>query len=178
MRLVINALLFQAGWFLSVLGAANGLPWLGPLAAAIVIAYHLQLAREPRIEAQLIVACGVVGAAFDSVLVASGWVSYPSGMLLPAAAPYWIVTMWLLFATTLNVSLRWLHERPAIASVLGGVAGPASYYAGYRLGGIEFVAPAAALLFLAAGWALLMPLVVSLARRLDGIELARSGGRA
>jgi len=38
MRLALNVLLFQAGWFACVLGAAQGLPWIGLLAAVAIVA--------------------------------------------------------------------------------------------------------------------------------------------
>ncbi len=170
MLVLLNFLVFQAGWFTSVLGAANQMPWLGPLLVLVAVALHLRLARRPSSELMLIVACGGLGAVFDSALVAAGWVRYPSGMLAAGVAPYWIVGMWLLFATTLNVSLRWLRGRTALAAVLGFVAGPASYVAGAKLGGITLVDPTAALVTLAIGWGAMLPALFVLARRFDGFR--------
>ena len=170
MPLVVNFVAFQVGWFSSVIGGAQQLPWLGPVVALLVVGWHLMQARRPMAELTLVVGCGLIGAVFDSVLVALGWVSYPSGMLIDVLAPYWIVTMWMLFATTLNMSLRWLKGRPALASILGLVAGPAAYWAGHKLGGVEFVDPVAALVALGAGWAVLLPLLMPLARTFDGMS--------
>ena len=47
MRLFINFLAFQLGWFASVLGAAHGLPWAGPVVVAMVVMLHLRLVRRP-----------------------------------------------------------------------------------------------------------------------------------
>ena len=105
-----------------------------------------------------------------------GWVTYPSGQFSPMLAPYWIVTMWMLFATTLNRSMAWLKGRATLAAVLGGIAGPASYYAGQKLGAIEFVEPVAALSALAIGWAVIMPLLMIIAERLDGFQAAAVEG--
>ena len=52
---------------------------------------------------------GAIGAAFDSVLAATGLLVYSSGVLFAGTAPYWIVAMWALFATTLNVSMGWMR---------------------------------------------------------------------
>jgi len=169
MAALINFFAFQVGWFSSVLGAANQMPWLGPLVILAVLAVHLGQARRPDLELGLVIGCGIIGVYFDSVLVALGWVSYPSGLVSNLLAPYWIVTMWMLFGTTLNLSMRWLRGRHLLAAVLGGVAGPLSYWAGHKLGGMTFVEPTAALVALAAGWAVIMPVLVSLAERLDGI---------
>jgi hypothetical protein len=75
-----------------------------------------------------------------------------------------------LFATTLNLSLGWLKGRPALAALLGAVGGPLAYFAGHRLGGIELPDPAVALLVQGLGWSVLMPLLTSLATRLNGFE--------
>jgi hypothetical protein len=174
MHMLINFVAFQVGWFSSVLGAARDMPWLGPLVFAGVLLIHLRQARRPELEAGLVLACGIIGTWFDSFLVATSWVGYPSGQISPFLAPYWIITMWMLFATTLNRSMGWLRGRAVLASVLGAIAGPASYIAGQKLGGIEFREPVFAIAALAVGWAIVMPLLMMLAERLDGFELAES----
>ncbi|HEX5789258.1 MAG TPA: DUF2878 domain-containing protein [Woeseiaceae bacterium] len=169
MILALNIVLSQFGWFASVVGAANNLPWAGPAIVALVVAWHLHVAHRPATELQLIIVCSALGAIFDSLLVTLGWLRYPSGMLVPWLAPYWIVAMWALFATTLNISFRWLRGRPLLAAIIGAVAGPLSYLAGAKLGGVRFVDPAAAQGALAVGWALMLPVLVALACRLDGM---------
>lgn len=178
MQMLVNFIAFQVGWFSSVIGAAQEMPWLGPVVVLVVALIHLRQARRPELEVALIVACGVLGLAFDSLLVTLGWVAYPSGHVLAQAAPYWIVTMWMLLATTLNRSLSWLKGRLALASILGGIAGPLSYLGGERLGGMQFVETIPAVVFLAVGWAAVMPVLVTLADRLDGfrpVALAQAG---
>jgi hypothetical protein len=167
--LILNFVFCQLGWFASVLGGANHLPWVGPVVVTMIVAWHLHTAVRPAEEALLIAVCGIVGAVYDSALVAAGWLGYPSGLLSAVLAPYWIVTMWMLFATTLNVSLRWLRKRHRISAVTGLVAGPLSYIAGAELGGVVFLDRDAALLALAIGWAVMLPALTALAARLDGI---------
>lgn len=170
MTLIANFLLFQFAWFVSVLGAANSMPWAGPAAVGLVVAVHLRLAERPASELLLVGVCGLIGTIFDSLLVTTGWVAYASGQFTPGMAPYWIITMWMSFATTLNVSLDWMHGRPLLAAVAGCVAGPLTYLAGARLGGIELVDDIRALLALGMGWALLMPALLSLSRKFDGMS--------
>jgi len=166
-KLIINFIAFQLGWFSCVLGAANGYPLVGPAAMLAVVALHLSMSTNPRNELMLLLAAAAMGAVFDSTLTMTGWLVYPNGVLLAGTAPYWIVAMWVLFATTLNVSLRWMHNRPIAAFLLGAVGGPLSYLAGARLGGLEFIDKPAALIYLAVGWGLVTPLLVVLAHRLD-----------
>jgi hypothetical protein len=170
MNLLINVAAFKLGWVSSVVGGAQQLPWLGPLVVFVVIALHLARAERPRSELMLILSCGLIGAVFDSVLVAAGWVTFPSGMFSDVMAPYWIVTMWMLFGTTINLSMRWMRGRPLLASAFGFVGGPLAYLAGHKIGGIQFVDQPAALVMLAIGWAVMMPLLVQIGERLDGVS--------
>jgi hypothetical protein len=169
-RLLVNIIAFQAGWFSCVLGAANGYPMLGPVAVLLAVSLHLVMAYKPRRELVLILIAAVLGALFDTLLLQTGWLTYPNGMLWAGTAPYWIVAMWLLFATTLNVSLRWLRRSYFAAALLGLVGGPLSYYGGAKLGGLTFVNMPAALTALAIGWAVVIPLLVWLSERLDGLK--------
>jgi hypothetical protein len=168
MTLVLNVLLFQLGWFACVLGAAHGQSWIGALAAAAIVGWHLARAAQPKPELALVAMAAALGAAFETVLVQTGWVHFSAGVLLEGAAPYWMVALWALFATTLNVSLRGLRSRPGLAALLGAIGGPAAYYAGARLGALEFAAAGAALAAISAGWAILAPALLGAARRLDG----------
>lgn len=44
--------------------------------------------------------------------------------------PLWLMLLWALLATTLRHCLAWTARPWWLASLLGGVAGPLSYYAG------------------------------------------------
>ena len=176
MNLLINLTAFKLGWLSSVVGGAQQLPWLGPLVVFIAVAIHLARAERPHSEFMLIVSCGLIGAVFDSVLVAAGWVTFPSGMISESMAPYWIVTMWMLFGTTINLSMRWMRGRPLLAAAFGFVGGPLAYMAGHKIGGIQFVDQTSALVMLAIGWAVMMPALMVLGERLDGVSSESSRG--
>lgn len=175
MALFINFIAFQAGWFAAVLSAAAGRPALGFGVMLAVIGLHLYRSPRPAQEIALIGLCGLIGGVWDSALVTAGWVSYASGMLAEGLAPYWIVGMWMLFATTMNVSLGWLKGRTALAVIFGAVGGPLAYLTGQKLGGIVLVDVVAALVALAAGWGVMMPLLLRLAERFDGASERPAG---
>jgi len=163
----VNFLLFQAGWFACVLGAARGYPWQGALVALLIAAFIVFRSRNPRDELSLVLVAALIGFAFDSVLALTGWLSFAGAVPLPALAPVWMVSLWALFATTLNVSLRWLREWPVLGVLFGAIGGPVAYYAGERLGALQFADPLLGLTAVAAGWALAMPLLSALALRLE-----------
>lgn len=171
-RIVLNAVVFQAAWFACVLGGANDLALAGTLTVVGVIAMHLALAPRAMPEALLIAAATAIGLAWESAVVASGLIRYTTGNLVPGLAPYWIVAMWALFATSLNLSMAWLKGRPWLAVLAGGIGGPLAYLAGGRLGGLEMPDPLLALGAQAIGWAVLLPVLVRLASRLDGFAPA------
>ena len=117
----------------------------------------------------LIVLSGLLGFVADSLLTGLGLLRFPSGQFHPQFAPYWMVAMWMLFATTFNVSLRWLKARLGLAALLGMVAGPLAYYGGAKLGGVSFANPVASLLAVAGVWTLAMPLLLVIASRWNGM---------
>ena len=158
--MLLNIVLFQLGWFACVLGAVNGYAREGAIAAALIVALHIARAPRPKHEAMLALAAALLGLVFESALVWAGWVRVKEGI-------YWLVALWALFATTLNESLRMLQTRPWIAALFGAVGGPLAYYAGARMGALDFVQPAAMLAALAVGWAAATPLLLSVARQLN-----------
>ncbi len=166
MRVIVNLVAFQVGWLACVLGGAHHLPWAGVGLTLLIVAIHLKLTERPAREARLLLAAAAIGVVWDGLLVASGLLTYPSGMILPWLPPVWIVALWVLFATMLNVTLRWLHGRWILAALFGAVGGPMAFYAGSRLGGVAFGETLMALAVIAAGWSVLTPLLVWLARRL------------
>lgn len=171
---VFNFILFQLGWFACVITGASGQPWLGVVIAMAIIAWHLRTARQADREVVLIIAAMLIGLIWDSLLVWQGWLQYTSGMFMPTLAPYWIVVMWALFATTLNVSLRWLRSRPVVAILFGAIGGPLAYLGGAGLGAVTLVEQLPALLALVLGWGVLTPLLMRLAQRYDGFAGVRA----
>jgi hypothetical protein len=97
-------------------------------------------------------------------------------MFSESMAPYWIVTMWMLFGTTINMSMRWMRGRPLLAAAFGFVGGPLAYVAGHKIGGIQFVDQGPAIAMLAIGWAVMMPVLMHLGERFDGVSPQSSGG--
>lgn len=171
---LLNYVTFQVGWLALVVSAAYDRPMLGLLVALMVLGLHLALVSRFWAEVKLLLACAAIGTVFDSLLLASGWVSYPNGEWIPGLAPYWIVAMWLLFAATLNLSMAWMKGRMVLAALMGLLGGPISYIAGRNLGAIQLENPQAALIAVALAWAVMMPMLCRLAQRWDGFPRENS----
>ncbi len=176
-RNLLNFVAFQLAWFACVLGGAHDRVAAGTLAVAAVVALHLAIAPQPGPEARLVAIVTAIGLAWDSLIVSLGLMSYPAGTFSPGVAPVWILAMWALFATTLNLSMGWLKGRPWLAVAFGAVGGPLAYLAGKKLGGVEMSEPALALLAQGLGWAVMMPLLLRLAARLNGFDTLRAPPR-
>lgn len=177
----INLSLFKAGWLASVFTAAASVPAAGATVVAVVVAVHLIRAENVETEAQLLLFAALLGLGWESLLVSMGLVQYSTASAFPGLAPYWIVGMWVLFATTINVGLRWLHRHIAIAAIAGAIGGPLSFIAGETVGAVTFTEPRISLLVIAAGWALLLPLLVRVAARSldepETVKIERSRNR-
>jgi hypothetical protein len=164
--LVVNFLAFQAGWFACVLGAARGWPLLGPLVALLLLLPMAWYSRSPRGFLALLAIGAGVGFLWDSALSALGLFHFAGSDAAPLA-PLWIVALWMLFASTCNRSLRWLQPSVPLAVGLAVVAAPLSYLAGQRLGALQLPRPALGLAAQALGWAVILPALLQVARRLD-----------
>ena len=164
-----NVLWTQLAWFAAVLGAAHGLPVWGTLPALAVLLWHLRRAPRPRAEARLMLLAAGLGAVADTLVLRQGVLAYASGQWSAALPPLWMTALWAVFATSLNVTLRWLHGRPLLAAALGAVAGPLAFLSGARLGAAQLLEPGIAMALLSLQWALVLPVLTLWARRLDGV---------
>ncbi len=170
---LINFVLFQLGWFVCVLGGAWHYPWAGVVYVALATAWHFTQVANPRGEAVLLASGAAVGLVLDSILPAAGWVTFPSGQFHPSLVPVWIIALWVLFAGTLNMSMRWLKHRYLLAAVFGGIGSPMSFYAGSRFGAVTLIDPVMALGAQAVLWAIVLPSLVWLAGRCERLTFGR-----
>ncbi len=168
MNVWLNIAAFQIGWFVCVLGAARGMPGLGIAVGLVIVAMHLRRVPQPRSESLLLLVAAVVGIVADTLLIRGNWLAFDSGTIIPGVTPYWMIALWIIFATTLNVSLGWLKRRRLLAAALGAVGGPLAYYAGAELGAVTIAHPPTALAAVGVVWALAMPLLLYAADRYNG----------
>lgn len=171
-RKLTNAILFYCGWLIVVANAAAGLPWVALSAGLCVTVYHLFSCRWRRRELFLII--GVTTAGF---IIETGYIRYlilayaSPNPLSPELAPLWILTLYAMFATTINSSMEWLKPYLLAAALFGALGGMMSYAAGAYMGAVRFlVLKESALLVAAVVWALLLPLIYLFNGWLEGLE--------
>jgi hypothetical protein len=171
---ITNFVLFQLGWFACVLGGAQGWALWGALFSLLIVMRHLQCAQDMRKETYLLLLAGGIALIWESGLVHTGMLIYPDPVIELggiAIAPYWILTLWLVFATTFNVSMRWLKRRLWLAAPFGAIGGPLAFLAGEKLGAVVISDPNTTLLVLAIGWAIWSPLLAWASRYWDGFAI-------
>ena len=163
--MLINLSLFKAGWLAAVFSAAASLPLAGTVVIAVAALVHLWRAEQPEDELRLLALAAGIGFVWESLLVSGGLVQYSTAAILPGIAPYWIVAMWVLFATTLNIGMRWLRKSTTVAVIAGAAGGPLSFLAGEKAGAVSFPNPTVSLFVIGLGWAVFLPMLVRFAAR-------------
>ncbi|MDX2478784.1 MAG: DUF2878 domain-containing protein [Desulfuromusa sp.] len=168
---IINAVIYQIGWFSCVLGAAWGHPTIGSFLALLLIAVHLYLADSPKTETQLLLCTCLLGVCLDSIQQALGVFSFKIESDWPLWIPLWIFVIWAQFATMLHYALYWLSGRYFLASFFGLIGGPLAYWGGVRLGAAEFGENIVfSIISLAFVWALVTPLLFWISSKLNPTE--------
>lgn len=168
---ILNALLFQAGWFACVLGGDA----FAAAALVLILGFHALVIVENQREWLVIASIIAVGLVVDNALTLLGIFSFESVSVF--AIPFWLLGLWALFAATLNHSLAWLQNRLWLAAILGALSGPSSYLAGSKLSSVELATPLAqTLLIIGLCWAVLLPLMlvamrtVALAKQIPKVD--------
>lgn len=158
-RNLVNAALFQLGWFACVFGAQR--PWLLLVAASCLLAHLFWLSLGWR-EWRLIAGVTLFGCALDSLLLNLGLFDFPGDSPL---LPLWLALLWALFASTLEHCLQWTARHVWLGMLCGAVAGPLSYYGGAQIAGVGLpLGNLTTVLLLACIWACVMAVILGLRR--------------
>ena len=152
---LINFGLFQLGWFIAIWGAAHQKLLPSMIAIALILMIYIIQARYKKEAFILLLLIMLLGPIFDQCLLSFELIEYKS-QFSEYIVPIWIVALWGLFATTLNISLSWLKHYKLLAVLFGLIGGPLAYIAAEKLNAIQLM-NSYALLALALGWALLSP---------------------
>lgn len=161
---LLNALVFQLGWFACVLGGST--PWL--IFVMALIAFHLLYMSDEQ-EGRFLLMVAALGSVIDSLLMQSGWLAFPGWEA--QWIPPWLMILWLMFATLLRHALSWFQGRWLLAMCLGGLGGSSSYLAGAALGAASLPQGTwPSFVVFALIWALLFPLLIWAGQRWPSVS--------
>lgn len=156
---IINFLLFQIAWLVTIFSAAKGMPYIGVIFTLLWIFVHFFAFKlDWQCELKLFLFAAALGYILESLLVITDLVDYPSQAVLGVFAPIWMVTLWVNLAVTLNHSLSWLQNRYFLSAIMASIAGPIAYAAGEKIGAINLHGMSA-LYVISCMWLLAMPLL-------------------
>lgn len=167
-KIIANFVLFQVAWFACVLGAAHAYPWFGLGIAAVIVLVQVIFAPRPAKAIAFVLIAMLIGAMVDQAFIYFDIVQYQSHGWSTSWVPVWILGLWMAFASTLNVSLRWLRENSILQLAFGALGGPLAYYAAQKLGAVIISPDMMSYLVLAVFWGLVTVILFTLATRLDG----------
>jgi len=158
---LLNALMFFIGWFFCVTNAARGRPLLGLSISLFIVGIHLVFIKNKLKEFLLIVASVIAGFCVETMLIKFYVLRYASpNAVWPGYAPFWVLGLYALFATTINHSLAWLRPLQFVAALFGFLGAILSYSAGEYLGAVEFVIPrGGSVMAVGIFWFVLMPML-------------------
>jgi hypothetical protein len=158
-RLVLNALGFQAVWWAWALGVPEG-EWLFPTVVSLVFLFaHLRLSVQRRADVLSVLACVLVGFAFDTALIQTQLVEFhmPNPAPLANLQPGWMLLLWACLGCTFHTSLAWLRRLPVLTYPLCAVFGWLAYDAAALLGALTRQPGWPSLLALLLFWAVFIP---------------------
>lgn len=159
---IINFVLFQISWLVCVLSGAADTNVPAVLMTVVFVLVHFRYFAWRYTDLRLIIAGLLVGLILDSFYSAAGLMAY-NAQSLPPFAPWWILCLWINFTLTLNHSLSWLLERRWLAALISAVGSPLSYFAGQKLGALNWLQPEMLIMVTAVTWAIAVPMLLTLA---------------
>lgn len=137
-----NAIIYTIGWCWAVYFGARDYPLLGALGVAIPVAALLMMQYRDDLQifyrdVFLAIYALLIGLIMESVFIYLDLIHYKTLNIIPFLPPIWIMSLYILFALTLNHSFTILNKSP-IFVVLVGCMVPLTYLAGHRMGAADF----------------------------------------
>ncbi len=165
-NMLINAALFQGLWFSAVYGSAHHWIWPSLLFLLVLCWWQLQPQRRAHSDTKLIIVALLMGLVIDSVWINSGVLTFTSQGPVSWLSPMWLLALWAGFALTINHSMSWLKLHPLLPILLGMISAPLSYYAGKKLGAMEYnhdILLVSA--YIGMAWAVALPVLVRISEQ-------------
>lgn len=159
-KILLNLVIFQIGWLVAVLGGDQ----YAVLYTLLALAIHQWLILDHVSEWKLIGIIVVVGCAWDIAMAQGQLLIFPEAIIF--GIPLWLICLWVLFATTFQHCLRWMHTRLYLAALFAAIFGPLSYWSGTQISNVKIGEPMwLSILIIGVGWMVLFPGGLHLAQK-------------
>lgn len=165
----LNALLFHGFWLVCVLGSE----WLSVIALFVWGFIHHRYFIFAKREWVVIAMVSASGIALDNAILGPALIHFNPGQIdnplhFIGRIPFWLALLWVGFSMTIMHCFYWLADRLALASILGLLVVPVSYYTGAQLSDATIVTPSWRYV-LSEGilWAILLPAGLQFAKIID-----------
>ncbi len=169
---VVNYLFFNFLWPACIFGAAAQVWWPGALLLAAFFLWHWLSGSTVRGDWKLVLIIVPLGIVVDTLWIRLGLLSFATPWPSPDFAPLWIVVLWAGLALALNHCLLWMQRRLWFTAGFFLLASPFSYWCGSKFEAVTWLAPDwQVVLATGLSWAVLMPLLLSLATKLRGAAI-------
>lgn len=160
--MILNIAVFNIAWF--------GLVFIGNLfipVAVVLLSIQFWCFPIAKSEILLITLVAMMGSLLDMSLVYFGVFTFPTTQ----GIPFWLMTLWLCFASTIRHSLAFLASSRMLQCFVGAVLAPLSYLAGANVSAVQ-LSPSFAMsyLILAFLWAPLMMIIFTISAWLLTLE--------
>ena len=126
-----NIIFFNLMWVGLVIGRES----LLGLTVPMVLIYSTMLVCIEIIKIHQLLLPAAIGITIDSVLTVFGIFDFGNTTFL---IPLWLITLWIVFSTTLTQSLKFIGNNWLITVASGAVVLPFNYAVGERLGAVTF----------------------------------------
>ncbi len=129
---ILNAVLFQVGWFSLILLPIQ----FAAVVAVLILGVHFYLVADLSKEIKFIFPVAILGYLMDLLFEMTGFINFtPNG-----GTTLYLLLIWFLFAMTLRWSFKFSLKSPGIAFIVGVLA-PLSYLGAQKFGRVEFSEP-------------------------------------
>ena len=150
---IINYLLFQICWVFCIMGTDI----MAVCATAFFLISHLYITGSGAKELRNILLVATAGFSMDVLCAYIGLINLSPG----GTFPLYLFCVWVIFASTINWSFKFVMERMDLA-ILTGFFSPLAYYAAHKLEKVQYIESLVqSMLLHALLWSLFMLIVHS-----------------
>lgn len=128
MQNLILFIWFYIGWFGCVFFSKWNLSVWSLVFALPPLLYFLFFQIISKRQFLLLLLLAFIGVVFDSIAYFFNLIHFTNHDL--KIIPLWLVSMWLLFISVFPISHKIFNSKKTLASIVGMIAGPLSYYSG------------------------------------------------